>query len=113
MIFARALVANAAVVILDEPTSSLDLKNQAFVLDKIRRLAAQEHTTIVFSTHQPQHAASAADHVLLMTSPDACHFGSTTEVLSEAALTALFGVALRKVIVSDEERTVSTFVPLL
>lgn len=66
VIFARALVAEAPIVILDEPTSSLDLKNQALVLDWISRLAQEDGLTVVFTTHHPHHALAVADHALLM-----------------------------------------------
>ncbi len=70
MILARALVADANVLILDEPTSALDLKNQGLVLSWIFRLAREHGLTIVFATHQPHHALAVADDVLLMGTGD-------------------------------------------
>ncbi|MDR3351981.1 MAG: ATP-binding cassette domain-containing protein [Zoogloeaceae bacterium] len=45
VIFARALVAEADILILDEPTSALDLKNQSIILEWIDRLARDEGLT--------------------------------------------------------------------
>ncbi|MGC4081965.1 MAG: ABC transporter ATP-binding protein [Vicinamibacterales bacterium] len=100
------------VPILDEPTSSLDLRNQMFILDKIRGLAEHERITVVFTTHQPHHAASTSDQVLLMMGEDACMFGPTDATMSEAALTSLFGVTLKRVVVEESGRQTTSFVPL-
>lgn len=64
VIFARVLIADADIVILDEPTSALDLRNQSLVIDWIRRLSRQHDMTVIFTTHQPNHALAAADEAL-------------------------------------------------
>jgi iron complex transport system ATP-binding protein len=68
VIFARALVAEADIVILDEPTSALDLQNQILVLRWMRRLAETEGLTVIFTTHHPHHALWVADDAFLMMS---------------------------------------------
>src|SRR5262249_46142506 len=96
VIFARALVSEADVLVLDEPTSSLDLKNQAFVLDWMARLAG-EGLTIVCTTHNPQHALAVSDDVLLMLPGTNGLCGRAAEVLNESALHSLYGVDLKRV----------------
>lgn len=54
VVFARALAAGADVLVLDEPTASLDAGHQEMILRLIRRLARDEGFTVIFSTHQPQ-----------------------------------------------------------
>ena len=93
---ARALVANADILILDEPTASLDLKNQALVLQTVRRLAEQDGLTIVFSTHHPNHALAFADEALLMIDVQEQKFGPALEVLAEAELSRIFGLPIRR-----------------
>src|SRR5262249_35613940 len=66
VIFARALVAEPQVLVLDEPTSSLDLGNQRLILEWIARLAAEDGLTVLLTTHHPHHALAVADDVLLM-----------------------------------------------
>ena len=62
---ARALAQQAPVLILDEPTASLDFGNRTRVLAEIDRLRATG-LTIVFSTHEPDQALAHADRALLL-----------------------------------------------
>ncbi|NLT34253.1 MAG: ABC transporter ATP-binding protein [Acidobacteria bacterium] len=111
-IFARALAAEADILVLDEPTSALDLKNQGFILDWIRRLAREENLTVVFTTHHPDHAYAVADLTLLML--DACDFlcGSTRAVMTEDRLHQLYGTDLKRLRFEHKGQTVETFVPV-
>jgi len=63
-LIARALAQQPSILIMDEPTASLDFGNQLRVLEKIRRLK-QEGLAILLCTHQPEHAARLADRVAL------------------------------------------------
>ena len=64
-----ALIARAAqaapLIVMDEPTASLDFGNQALVLREVRALAAQGYG-IVLSTHDPDHAFACATEVALL-----------------------------------------------
>jgi putative ABC transport system ATP-binding protein len=62
---ARALANNPAVMLADEPTGSLDTESVASVLELLRQVQAEHHTTIVMVTHDPVLAA-AADRVVRM-----------------------------------------------
>lgn len=53
----RVLLQNPEIVIVDEPTANLDVKNQIVVLNQIKNLARQGYTVIV-TTHNPGHAFS-------------------------------------------------------
>ncbi|MGA9486589.1 MAG: ABC transporter ATP-binding protein [Methylocella sp.] len=113
VIFARALVAEAEILILDEPTSALDLKNQALVLDWIGTLSRKDGLTIVMTTHHPHHALAIADDALLMLGESDYVAGPAAEVLTEEALSALYGVALKRVAFFHEGRCIETFAPVL
>lgn len=113
VIFARALVAEAEILILDEPTSALDLKNQALVLEWIGRLSRKDGLTVVLTTHHPHHALAVADAALLMLGETDYIAGPTSEVLTEKALSALYGVPLRRVAFAHEGRRLETFAPIL
>src|SRR5579883_839463 len=56
---ARALAANPAIIIMDEPTGNLDQKNSDNVLEMIRELREQTGTTFIIATHDPKVASSA------------------------------------------------------
>ncbi len=63
---AQALSSECEIMILDEPCSALDYKNQSIVIDTLRELNDSMGLTIVFTTHAPQHGLEVATHVLLM-----------------------------------------------
>jgi iron complex transport system ATP-binding protein len=113
VIFARALVAEADILILDEPTSALDLKNQRLVLDWINTLSRKDGLTIVMTTHHPHHALAVADQALLMLGEDTHLLGTPTEILTENNLTALYGVPMKRVAFEHEGRNVETLAPVL
>jgi ABC-type cobalamin/Fe3+-siderophores transport systems, ATPase components len=113
VIFARALVAEADILVLDEPASALDLRNQALILDWIRRLSRRDGLTVVFTTHHPHHALAVSDFTLLMLGKTDYACGPAGEVLTEANLQALYGVPLRRLSFDHEGRTVETFAPVL
>jgi putative ABC transport system ATP-binding protein len=60
---ARALVTEPALVLADEPTANLDSKTGHEIVELMRRLNRERHTTFVFSTHDPR-IMKAADRVL-------------------------------------------------
>jgi iron complex transport system ATP-binding protein len=113
VIFARALVAEADILILDEPTSALDLKNQAHVLEWIGALSRKDGLTIIFTTHHPHHALAIADHALLMLGEDNYATGPAKEVLTEANLMALYGIAMKRISFDHEGQQFESFAPIL
>jgi iron complex transport system ATP-binding protein len=65
VMLARVLTQESAILLLDEPTSHLDLANRRRVLE-VMGLLRDMGKTVVFSTHDPNAAAGIADHVLLL-----------------------------------------------
>ncbi|HEX5092301.1 MAG TPA: ABC transporter ATP-binding protein [Burkholderiales bacterium] len=91
---ARALAQGARVLVLDEPTASLDFGNQVRVLREIRRLAAEGYA-VVFSSHDPSQAFLAAGRVLLLAHGGLLRQGSPEEVITPENLRAVYGVEVR------------------
>lgn len=110
-LIARALASACEVLVLDEPASALDLKNQSLVLGLLRRLAGQG-MTVVLSTHNPQHAAFVADQVALMLAPERFLVGPTDTTLTETHLAQLYGVELRRLRFEHDGRERQTVVPI-
>lgn len=92
---ARALAGACDILLLDEPASALDLKNQRHLFRILATLAHQDGLAIAFSTHVPGHAFEAADQALLLHSSKHRALGPVPEVLSEAALSELYGTPVR------------------
>lgn len=90
---ARALVQKPRILLLDEPTAHLDLGNKSRVLTLLTRMQ-QEGMTVIFTTHDPEAAALAADHLLLLHAGKTLAAGSAKEVLTRQHLEAVYGVAL-------------------
>lgn len=91
ILIARALAQKANVLLMDEPTASLDYGNQLKVLRKIQDLAAQGYT-VVLSSHNPQQALLYASRVVALDGGLVVADGTPEEVLSEALLYRLYGV---------------------
>ncbi|HRO11232.1 ABC transporter ATP-binding protein [Amaricoccus sp.] len=87
----RALAQEPGLVVMDEPTASLDFGNQARVIEQIRALAAQG-IAVVLSTHDPGHAFACATRVALMRRGHIVTIGPPDAVLTPAALRDLYGV---------------------
>lgn len=66
VMIARALAQEPRVLLLDEPTTYLDLRNQVAVLDTIRRLARAQDLTVLMTIHEPNQAFAYADHAVLL-----------------------------------------------
>jgi len=90
VVLARALVQQPQVLLLDEPTSHLDLSNKGRLL-KILDILSQKGVTIVFSTHDPDAAAMIADHVILLKAGAVLDAGRIKEVMTSEKLTQTYG----------------------
>jgi iron complex transport system ATP-binding protein len=112
VMIARALASRSGALVLDEPTSALDFRNQDVILATMRRMAREHGLAVIFSSQYPQHALHIADKVLLMNDVDDNPCGPTGAILTEAALTRLYGFPIRRVEVPREDGAFSTIVPL-
>lgn len=91
VLIARALASSPEILILDEPESNLDFKNQLLVLDMISQLSS-EGITCIFNTHYPAHALRRAEKSLLLSKSGEYIFGDTENVLTENNILKYFGV---------------------
>lgn len=112
VLIARALAGENDVLLLDEPASALDLKNQDVVLSLLGKLADGGKLAVAFTTHQPNHATAIADKVLLMLPAAQTLFGRADAVMTEAHLEALYGLPVRAAQLSRGRWSETAFVPL-
>jgi len=89
VLLARALLQEAPVLVLDEPTTALDYGNEVQILNLIADLA-RGGRSILMITHQPAHALTYATSVALMRHGDITVQGTPSQVITSETLTALY-----------------------
>lgn len=98
---AMALAQKTGILLLDEPTTYLDIAHQLEILELLRTLNEQEQTTIILVIHDLNQAAKFADHVIGMKAGRALYSGEAKDVISEQQLLQLYDIHAK--IVQDEE----------
>jgi len=97
VMIARALAQQPAVLVMDEPTASLDFGNQIRILGHIDRLRKQG-ITILMSTHQPEHALRVADRIALLAPGSLAGIGAPQDIATPDKLAALYGVSADEIV---------------
>jgi len=98
----RALAQEPQILLLDEPTSHLDFKNQVLILKLIRKLARERGLTVLLTLHDPNLALLFADRVLLLGEGRVAAQGAPVEVMSPAAMAALYGIPVEMLVQGDK-----------
>ena len=101
---ARALAQDTPIILLDEPTSFLDLPNRYELCTLLRKLAHEENKCILFSTHELDIALELCDSVALI-SPPQLHIMPTEEMVRTGHIERLFTTGI--VSFNPETRTVN------
>lgn len=89
---AQALVREPEVLLMDEPTSSLDLQRQLEVLALVRQLTADQSIITLISLHDLNMAARFADAFVVMDSGEVYATGTAEQVLTQEMLRDVYGV---------------------
>jgi iron complex transport system ATP-binding protein len=108
-LIARALAQDAPIIIMDEPTSSLDLGNQGRVLDLMRKLAASRKS-VIMTTHLPDQAFNLKARVALLRDGRMIAEGPAEEICDLSSMRRLYGAPLLR-LKDDGARGVVAFVP--
>ena len=91
VMIARALASEAPIILLDEPTASLDFGNQFLILDELARLK-QRGVSVLFTTHNPDQALRIADRTLTISREGVINIGATRAVVTRDSLAALYAI---------------------
>jgi iron complex transport system ATP-binding protein len=86
---ARALAQDTPIIILDEPTTHLDIYHRAYILKLLKTLASETQKTILFSTHEIDLAIQLTDKMLVMTKQQT-YFNSPCKLIEAGRFDALF-----------------------
>ena len=91
---ARAICQQPQIMLLDEPTASLDLAHQVRIMDLMERLKAEKGVTVIMVSHDINIAAMYADQLLLLKAGQILSIGLPQEVLSFQNLEESYGCRL-------------------
>ncbi len=95
VLIARALCAEPELLVLDEPESNLDFRNQLLVLETISRLAKENGIAAIVNTHYPVHALRISDKTLILNDDLTSVYGPSSALISEDNLSSAFHVDVR------------------
>jgi len=89
VLIARAIAQDTPFIILDEPTTHLDVYHKAYILKLLKRLAFETKKTILFSTHEIDFAIQLCDKMIVM-NEKGFEFGRPKELVQCRAFSSLF-----------------------
>jgi len=94
IVFARALAQQPRAMLLDEPSSFLDIRHQVELFDVVRDLADRDGCTILTVLHDVNLAAEYCDRIVLLADGTTRAAGPAEEVLTYAHLTHVYGTEI-------------------
>ena len=108
MLLARALIQDAKVLVMDEPTANLDYGNRFRTMERISELGRKGYT-VIFSTHEPNQAFHYANKVIALKDGKILTNGEPGKALTAETLSTLYGidVYVAKVNAGDSDHFVS------
>jgi len=94
VLIARALVSKAPLLLLDEPTSNLDLGNKYRVISILRKIVDERDITVITAGHDIDLALSS-DWVVAIKDGELLAMGSPDDIINEDTLSKLYGINIR------------------
>lgn len=91
VLIARAMVQDAKILIMDEPTSNLDYGNQIRVMKRIQKLS-KEGYIVILSTHNPQHSLMFCDKALVLKNGKILSYGNTKDTVNADILKQIYKI---------------------
>ncbi|MEN6317908.1 MAG: ABC transporter ATP-binding protein [Syntrophaceae bacterium] len=92
VLIARALAQEAPLLLLDEPTSHLDFRNQILILNKVREIIRQKGLTALMTLHDPNLAMQFSDNIVMINGGHIISQGLPHEVLTGDNLKMMYGI---------------------
>lgn len=92
VLVARALAQDPKIIILDEPTSSLDLYNQLFILEIIKEMGQKENLAVIMTIHDLNLASMFCDKLLMLKSGKVFAYGKADDVLTKENIKTVYNV---------------------
>jgi ABC-type cobalamin/Fe3+-siderophores transport system ATPase subunit len=95
VLLARALAQSTPVLLMDEPTTHLDLRYQIELLDLVQQLTRQKKLITLIVLHDLNLASRYADELILLEHGQIAAFGKPKKVLKDAALSRVYQIPIQ------------------
>ena len=92
VLLARAICQEPDIIILDEPTSFLDIKHKLDLLSILRDMAKKKHITVIMSLHEIDLAQKIADKIICVKGDTISHFGKPEDIFEENMIRDLYDI---------------------
>ena len=92
ILLARAICQEPEIIVLDEPTSFLDVRHKLELLSILRRMTRRNGITVIMSLHEIDLAQKISDRILCVKGETIDRFGTPEEVFDEARIRELYGI---------------------
>ena len=103
VLIARALAQQTDLILMDEPTSSLDYRNSAIVINAARRLAVDQNKAVIMITHAPDQAFYYTSKAALMKDGKFFAYGPSEQVLTSESLSEVYNMKIKVLEAVDAE----------
>ena len=100
-LLARAIAQQAKILVLDEPSASLDFGNRIRVMQTVRSLTAEGYT-VVQTTHDPEQAYLYSDQILALHDGQVLAWGTPKEVMTAPLMSKLYGISVEVYSMHDD-----------
>ncbi|NDV17986.1 ATP-binding cassette domain-containing protein [Pseudodesulfovibrio sp. JC047] len=91
-VVARGLAQTTSALLLDEPTSSMDIRHALTTMTELQRLASEENRTIIAVLHDLNLAAAFCDQIVILNKGRVHAHGTVTKALTSEILNAVFRI---------------------
>ncbi|PAF53091.1 hypothetical protein BKH42_07890 [Helicobacter sp. 13S00482-2] len=95
VLLARALMQNCPILLLDEPTSHLDIKNQALLFRELKNQVSKKSLSVLVNIHDPNLVSVYADEVYMLKDGKNFHDGKVAEVMNAKNLSKLYDLEVK------------------
>ncbi len=92
VLLARAICQKPEIIVLDEPTSYLDIRHKMELLGVLRKMAKQENITVILSLHEIDLAQKISDRIICVKGDEIAGFGTPDEIFTEEFIRNLYDV---------------------
>ena len=93
VLLARAICQEPEIIVLDEPTSFLDIRHKLQLLSILRSMAKEKGITVIMSLHEIDLAQKISDKIMCVSGEVISNFGTPEEIFREEIINELYGIS--------------------